>query len=616
MAAMLLKGAMDTSPTPSFAQALARGLSGLMGGLELRAANEADRAYYTALADNPVLRAGTTPPAVSTAPPVPPVSSAPTTKPAVPPDTSVTLPGQEPVPEIYPPPPRRGLGDIKNLSSPVSSFTDEPNPQASPLDTAPYPAGPVGAPPAAPTSGFGNVNVPAQYRDLITRSAEAKNLPPQLLAQLLRQESGFNPRVVSSAGAQGIAQLMPPTARGLGVRDPFDPEQAIPAAAQYLAEGRDRYGGDLYRAAQYYHGGPNTGMWGPKTRAYADIVTRGIATPPAGGGATALSGPPVEPEGIQAINAALSLAPANQPVGATATPPQPQGTQLAQATQAAPPSAARPASLVDAPDQAALKRVPPEIRTYADKLIAAGRQSGDVRLLQEAQRVLQPYMTPTEWTKFNDRLIMDKTGRFALAPNIAPDFTHQSELRKEIGGLPEVKRYSEASTHFRGMNRAGDTAAGDIAFVYGIAKIFDPDSVVREGEMKLAAGAQSIPEQIQGWMRKAVMGEGRLTPEQRGAIIDVSRQRMEELQGAYQGRVEPYRGLAQRNQINPEDILPVLPELPALPSPRPTLNTPLPAPTGRQSAPQGLLDPNSFTYGAPTVRPGGSYTWTAGGGLR
>ena len=89
----------------------------------------------------------------------------------------------------------------------------------------------------------------------MSQSAAANGLRPALLAALLRAESGFDPRAVSRAGARGIAQLMPATAAGLGVGDPFDPTQAVPAAARLLA-GHLRVFGSVPLALAAYNAGP------------------------------------------------------------------------------------------------------------------------------------------------------------------------------------------------------------------------------------------------------------------------------------------------------------------------------------------------------------------------
>ncbi len=120
--------------------------------------------------------------------------------------------------------------------------------------------------------------VPTAYRDLVGHAAAGAGIAPGLLAALLRAESGFDPGVVSHAGAQGIAQLMPATAAGLGVRDPFDPGQAVPAAARLLA-GHLRAFGSVELALAAYNAGPGAVRRHggvppfPETRAYVARVT-------------------------------------------------------------------------------------------------------------------------------------------------------------------------------------------------------------------------------------------------------------------------------------------------------------------------------------------------------
>ncbi len=90
---------------------------------------------------------------------------------------------------------------------------------------------------------------------LIDQSAAAQQLPRPFLTRLIWQESSFRPRVISPAGAQGIAQFMPGTAQERGLADPFDPEQAIPKAAEFLSHLSDQFG-NLGLAAAAYNGGP------------------------------------------------------------------------------------------------------------------------------------------------------------------------------------------------------------------------------------------------------------------------------------------------------------------------------------------------------------------------
>jgi soluble lytic murein transglycosylase-like protein len=116
------------------------------------------------------------------------------------------------------------------------------------------------------------------YAAEIRRAARRHGISPSLLAALVRAESNFDPRAVSSAGAQGLGQLMPGTARQLGVADPFDPEANLDGAARYLAEQLERFE-DRHRALAAYHAGPERAAerfaWLPHaTHAYVARVLR------------------------------------------------------------------------------------------------------------------------------------------------------------------------------------------------------------------------------------------------------------------------------------------------------------------------------------------------------
>jgi hypothetical protein len=97
--------------------------------------------------------------------------------------------------------------------------------------------------------------VPAQYREPILRSASRWNVSAGMLAAQLMAESGFNPRAVSPAGAQGIAQFMPATARSYGLRDPFDPVAAIDAQSHLMSDLLRRFR-SIPLALAAYNAGP------------------------------------------------------------------------------------------------------------------------------------------------------------------------------------------------------------------------------------------------------------------------------------------------------------------------------------------------------------------------
>ena len=119
---------------------------------------------------------------------------------------------------------------------------------------------------------------PTQFDGMINAAAAKYGIDPALLKGLVRAESNFNPRAGSPAGAQGLTQLMPGTARGLGVTNPFDPQQSIEGGAKYLAQQLKTFGGDVRKALAAYNAGPGAvqryGGVPPyaETRAYVDRV--------------------------------------------------------------------------------------------------------------------------------------------------------------------------------------------------------------------------------------------------------------------------------------------------------------------------------------------------------
>src|SRR5690606_37803625 len=94
------------------------------------------------------------------------------------------------------------------------------------------------------------------YADLFRAAGQRYGVSPDLLAAVAKQESGYNSRAVSPAGAQGLMQLMPSTASGLGVGNPFDPAQAVNGAAKLLADLLARFDNSTPLALAAYNAGP------------------------------------------------------------------------------------------------------------------------------------------------------------------------------------------------------------------------------------------------------------------------------------------------------------------------------------------------------------------------
>ncbi|HEY7184776.1 MAG TPA: lytic transglycosylase domain-containing protein [Blastocatellia bacterium] len=93
------------------------------------------------------------------------------------------------------------------------------------------------------------------YETLIVAASIKHRVDPRLLWTVAWLESGFRPRVISSAGAQGMMQFMPATGRRYGLRDPFDPAQAFDAAARYLRDLQEMFGRRLDLILAGYNAG-------------------------------------------------------------------------------------------------------------------------------------------------------------------------------------------------------------------------------------------------------------------------------------------------------------------------------------------------------------------------
>lgn len=120
------------------------------------------------------------------------------------------------------------------------------------------------------------------YADMFIRAGAKYGVSPKLLAAIAKVESGYNPQAVSKAGAQGLMQLMPSTARGLGVQDAFDPQQAIDGGAKLLAHNLKEFKSLPLAIAAYNAGGGAVHRYGgippyAETQAYVPKVQKALA---------------------------------------------------------------------------------------------------------------------------------------------------------------------------------------------------------------------------------------------------------------------------------------------------------------------------------------------------
>jgi hypothetical protein len=174
-----------------------------------------------------------------------------------------------------------------------------------------WPALGVAAPiePAAPGGTVEQAVCP-----LVESAARDNHISIGLLTRLVWAESRFQAHVVSPKGAQGIAQFMPETAARRGLADPFDPEQAIPKAAQLLADYTQQFG-NIGLAAAAYNAGPNrVASWlagssslPGETAAYVMLITGVGAEDWARGGQPAEAAATADSQSCAEVTAALRI---------------------------------------------------------------------------------------------------------------------------------------------------------------------------------------------------------------------------------------------------------------------------------------------------------------------
>jgi hypothetical protein len=405
------------------------------------------------------------------------------------------------------------------------------------------------------------------YRQAARDAARRYGVPEDLFMRVIQQESGFQPDVTSSAGAYGLAQLMPGTAADLGV-DPRDPLQNLDGGARYLRQQLDAFG-DPALALAAYNAGPG------RVRQYNGIPpfeeTQNYVQRILGGGEMPMNLTPTasrmqqpeQPRGLLEFMGIQRRDPSAE--GETAMPfyERPRFADFMgglavglnelrqQPSQAIPQIVA--AGQERRQDDRQRNATADWIESQGRSDLAAGIRNGSLTAAQAMQMMQRP--SPIEV----DGRLVDPTTFEVLyeSPPEGPDNEAIRAARNEFTSLPQVRSFAEqTSAYGRVITSAADPSpAGDLALIFNYMKMLDPGSVVREGEFATAQNAGGVDERTRSFYNRVVEGT-RLSEGQREDFVDRSTRLYTQAEEQYTSLANQYRTFAEAAGLPVDQVIP------------------------------------------------------------
>lgn len=414
-------------------------------------------------------------------------------------------------------------------------------------------------------------------------------------------ESGNNPTALNpQSGAGGQFQFIPPTwaevrAKNPDLNLPADPRQASP---ELQAEAERRFRASNAQTLQAAGIAPTpaalylahrTGAQGAQTLLKADpnapmasvVPQQWIAQNPDMQGKTV-------GQFLQMAQARFpgggGQQPAAPPVTVRATPPGgppplqiniPQGAADANGMPPVPSPQGMPGPTMMSPpvppQRMTPRDMPPQMAApYLDRLRRRGYgdnpAEAEQRMVADMQRALDVSFE-NQRIEY-DRLLKDydysrsRTDKNADRDKERADkqpqqqFDNSNKLRDEFNGSKVVQNYREVTPIMESMKDAVQrpSRAADLNMVYALAKIMDPGSVVREGEMIMVNNTQGIGDRLAG-MINSLNGGAQLTPETRQRIIEEAQSRFKGLESSYKALEDHYGGMSDRFGLRREDVI-------------------------------------------------------------
>ncbi len=262
--------------------------------------------------------------------------------------------------------------------------------------------------------------------------------------------------------------------------------------------------------------------------------------------------PEVLRQGVAAgMDAGVSQPQGQQPQAAPQPAPGPPGVQVAQAGPAQ-------------PQMPTTSPAGEQLRQQARVAQQNGDNVSALALAKKAQEMDAEYV---------NRAGLQGQQQSLQQPN--QNITNEAKLRDDYRQEPVVKAYREVVPIMESVKTAVErpTRAADLNLVYGLGKIMDPNSVVREGELIMAKNTGTLGDWLAGQYGK-LNGGAELQPETRARIVQEMQSRFNGLEASHNSITEAYRGITQRSGLNPENVvIPIRPSGATAPSAAPAAPT-------------------------------------------
>jgi len=386
------------------------------------------------------------------------------------------------------------------------------------------------------------------YRALASQIAQQEGVPADLFLRLVNQESRFNPNAVSGAGAIGLAQLMPGTARDLGV-DPNDPVQNLTGGARYLRQQLDTFGQPDLALAAYNAGPGNVRKHGgiPPFKETQNYVSTILGAPAMQGRTSTRGTQPMmptqqAPKGILDMMGVQKRDPSAQDQTALPFYQRDQfKNTMGNIAMAANTLRQRPDQNIATQVQANRQQRDIEQRSSRTAQWLSQQPGGEVFVEYlnsgaDPAEVLQAYQAQRASNAAAEkgtlkevggkllRIMPDGSVEVAYAPDVGeltPEKATQAgalrdDLNRELGDFTTVRSSYENIMQFY----SNPNAVSDYALAVAFAKVLDPGSVAREGEVLAVQNAGARIPALGQALRNAITGEGSLTLTARQQIAE------------------------------------------------------------------------------------------------